>query len=216
VDLEGSNERGKAFRAAAGNSLDGRGRWLRGFSSCLPAATDLVRSTGTSSPSTRASRTVSRLPHTAWSFWRRRCRSRSAAPGLSPVITTTCGGWRPATCGWRGAGTEAASPGRPSCSGGSGGSFRSRRSWTAAGMTGCPGRWRPRRRARRSTGCAPGLRPPGCGTSPGRRPGCCGRCIPGRCPQTWPGCWRVRRQIPIRCAAPGPSWCCCRPHRPSG
>src|ERR1700747_468934 len=38
---------------------------------------------------------------------------------------------------WRG--TEAASPGRPSSSDGSRGSFPSRRSWTAAEMTGCHG-----------------------------------------------------------------------------
>ena len=102
--------------------------------------TDLARSTGTSSPSTRLSRMASRPPRTAWSCWRARCRSRSAAPGWSPATTTTCGGWRPATCGWRGAGTGAASPGRPSCSAGSGGSCRSRWSWTAAGTTGWRGR----------------------------------------------------------------------------
>lgn len=33
---------------------------------------------------------------------------------MSLATTTMCGGWEPATCGWRGGGTEAASSGRPS------------------------------------------------------------------------------------------------------
>jgi hypothetical protein len=90
------------------NSLDARGWYLRGFSSCLAAATGSARFTGTSSPSIPLSRRASRRPRTALSCWRAGCLSRSAAHGLSPAITTTCGGCRPATCEWLGAVTGGA------------------------------------------------------------------------------------------------------------